>query len=144
MSISALDRIKKIFGNAELPDEEREELTREALLMTLARGAIADTNVGQREVAVAQEVYKKITGQDLEASHFHYVAGSEMFERGTTHGYLSKVQAFLHPDDKLKIINGLADLLRADRRVTSQEVAFFNDTVRALDLSAADVAGLRE
>ena len=45
MSIASLGGVLKIFGGSEPTPEEQAQLTKEVMLMTLARATAADTNI---------------------------------------------------------------------------------------------------
>lgn len=142
MPVSALSTVLKIFGGGAMSDDERSELYREALLMTLARQAYADTNLAQVEVDTAARIYHEHTGQELPVAEFRHAARSEIYETTPLPRYLSRIATHLSSADKRDIAKALAELIHSDENISPNEVDFFNGVVKALDLSFADVAGL--
>ncbi|MGD8324936.1 MAG: hypothetical protein PVF50_11280, partial [Gammaproteobacteria bacterium] len=65
MSLSAFSNIKRLFGGSVSSDSEREGLFREALLLTLARAADADTNVRAVEVEAVRSMVQRETGDEV-------------------------------------------------------------------------------
>ena len=50
MSFFSMTGISKLFGGASLTEEERANLVKEVMLMTLARAAASDTNIKSVEI----------------------------------------------------------------------------------------------
>ena len=46
-------------------------------------------------------------------------------------------------EHRAQVIDALADVFRSDEHVSPLEIDFFNRTVEALDLTPAQIAGLR-
>ena len=67
MAIADLKSVLKIFGGSDVSDEERHELYKEVLCMTLSRAADADINIQNVEVDRIREILKEHTGEDFSA-----------------------------------------------------------------------------
>jgi len=75
MSIASLGVVLKAFGGNELDPAEKNQLVKEALLMTLAHASSSDTNVMSVEVSTVQRAIRDATGEELsEADFFDGVA----------------------------------------------------------------------
>ena len=61
MAIADLKSVLKIFGGSDVGADERDELYKEVLLMTLARAANADINIQTVEVDRIREILKEHT-----------------------------------------------------------------------------------
>jgi len=142
MSIVEFKSILKIFGGGKPTPEEKQQLFDEALLMTLARATSSDTNIQPVEVEAVQKILKKETGEDISAAKIRIAAGSELFESTPLEKYLSKVRRQLTTDDRVKIVNALAGVIKSDVRVSSFETDYFDMVARALKITPAELAGL--
>ena len=56
--------------------------------------------------------------------------------------YLRSVQRRLKADDRLTIVQALADVLKSDAQITVLEIDFFNRVADALRITPAELAGL--
>ena len=121
-------------------DEEREALFNETLMLTLSRATKADTNISHIEVETVQRVYKEETGIDIESKDVRVAALSELYEEQSLVTMLSKVRVVMDRDSHLRIANALAAVIRADEKVSPFEIEFFNGVIKALGLSASDLA----
>ena len=63
MAIADLKNVLKIFGGSDVSDDEKSDLFKEVLLMTLARAANADVNIQTVEVERIAEILKSILGR---------------------------------------------------------------------------------
>ena len=68
MARADLKNVLKIFQGGEPSPEEKQELFKEVLLMTLARATSADTNTKAVEVETVQRVLGQVLGENLEDS----------------------------------------------------------------------------
>ena len=68
MAIADLSNVLKIFGGSDVSDEERVELRKEVMLMTLARAADADINIQSVEVDRIRAILKEKTGEDFSSA----------------------------------------------------------------------------
>ena len=78
MAIADLKSVLKIFGGSDVSsEEERRELYKEVLLMTLSRAADADINIQSAEVDRIREILKEHTGDDFSAGDIRVAARAE-------------------------------------------------------------------
>ncbi len=142
MSIVAFKNILKIFGGGEPSPEEKQQLFNEVLLMTLARACSADTNIRSVEVDAVQKILKQETGEDISAAKIRVAADSELFESTPLEKYLAKVGSKLDTQQRVKIVQALAGVIKSDVRISSFETDFFNMVAKAMKLTPAELAGL--
>ncbi len=143
MSIASLGGVFKIFSGSEPTAEEQSQLAKEAMLMTLARATAADTNIKAIEVEKVHDVLLERTGEDFAAADIRVAANSGIYEKAPLEKYLASTAKKLGDDDRLGIAEALADVVNADGRVSDREITFFNDVVAALDLTPAQLMGLK-
>lgn len=142
MSIVEFKSIRKIFGGGESTPEEKRQLFNEALFMTLARATSSDTNIQSIEVEKVQKILKEETGEEISAAKIRVAAGSELFESTPLEKYLSKVGRQLGTEERIKLVEALASVIRSDVRVSSFETDFFNKVAKAMRITPAELAGL--
>lgn len=142
MSLSAFSNIKRLFKGFEMSDKERDALFKEALLLTLARAADADTIVRAVEVKSVRRIVQRETGEDVSDADVRVASASELYERAPLASYLAQVSRSLLPGQRTKIVQCLSEVIRADREVTEHEIEFFNSAVTALSATPAEIAGL--
>lgn len=143
MSIRNLAHIKKFFGRAENPEEKR-ELYKEMLLMTLSRATRADLVTEDSEVATVQRILLDVIGEEVSSKDVRIAASSELFETASIDKYLARVGQQINTAQRQSIIKALIEVFGADGRVTSSEIKFFNMVVDALKLTPAQTVGLVE
>lgn len=143
MSIASLKNVLRIFSGAEPTDEERAELFKEVMMMTLARATSADTNIKDVEIEKVQQVLKDRIGDDYSAADIRVAAQSEIFESEPLDKYISASSKKLKIEDRLVVAKALVDVIHSDDRVSELEVNFFNTVVEALALTPADLMGLQ-
>lgn len=144
MSLASLGGVLKIFGGSEPNAAEKAELWKEVMLMTLARATGADTNVKAVEVETVRTVLRAHTGEDVSAADIRVAAHSKLYEKAPLDRYLSSAARKLDVDQRVDIAQALAEIMKADERVSSMEVNFFNKVAAALRLTPAQLAGLKE
>lgn len=142
MAISDLKNVLNIFGGSDMGEEQRNELFKEVLLMTLARAADADINIQNVEVDRIREILKENTGEDFSAADIRVAAREELYAEATLRKYLNSVQKKMAEEDRVKTVRALADVFRSDSSVSVLEVDFFNGVVESLKVTPAQVAGL--
>ncbi|MEM7099917.1 MAG: TerB family tellurite resistance protein [Pseudomonadota bacterium] len=143
MSISSLAGVLKIFGGTDPTPEEQAQLTKEVMLMTLARATAADTNIKAIEVEKVREVLLARTGEDFPAADVRVAANSKIYEKAPLNKYLGTSAKKLGEEERLQIAEALRDVVNADGRVSDREISFFNDCVTALALTPAQLMGLK-
>ena len=144
MSLASLGGVLKIFGGSEPTEEEKAELWKEVMLMTLARATGADTNIKAVEVDTVREVLKKHTGEDFSSADVRVAAHSELYEKAPLDKYLASAGRKLDVDQRVEVAEALAEIMKADERVSSMEISFFNTVAESLRLTPAQLAGLKE
>lgn len=142
MSLSAFSNIKRLFRGSELSDNEREALFREALLLTLARAADADTIVRAVEVKTVRKIVERETGNDVSDADVRVASASELYERAPLSTYLAQVSRCLLPAQRAALVRCLGEVIKSDREITEHEINFFNQVVLALDATPAEISGL--
>ena len=143
MSLSSLKGVLNIFGGADLSPEEQDQLYKEVALMTLARATSADSNINPVEVDKVISVLKERTGEDFPASEVRVVAQSAIFERAPLDRYLKSSAKKLSWQDRLSIAEALAEVIKADDKVASRELNFFDQIAEALELTPSQLIGLK-
>jgi uncharacterized tellurite resistance protein B-like protein len=143
MAIADLKRVLNIFGGSDVSsDEERKELHKEVLLMTLARAADADINIQNVEVDRIREILKRHTGEEFSPGDIRVAARDELYAEATLKKYLVSVRDRMDPSARVDTIHALADVFRSDEEVSVLEIDFFNNVAEALKLTPAEIAGL--
>ncbi len=141
MSIATLDTICKFFGT-KLTAEDKQKIVDEAVMMTLARATNADSNIKRIEVELVQKIVQEVTGQTVSAADVRVAANSHLFEKAPLQRYLSRIGSEITTQEKLTIVQALADVIKIDGRISSREAQFFNMVTEAFDLDAANLIGL--
>lgn len=141
MSIRNLSHVKKLFGHIDNP-EEKLELYKEMLLMTLSRATRADLVTDDSEVATVQRIYAEVIGEEVSSECVRIAASSELYESTSLDKYLARVGQQIDESQSQSIVRALVAVFEADGRVTDSEIDFFNMVVNALNLTPAQIAGL--
>ncbi|MGK0373580.1 MAG: putative tellurite resistance protein B-like protein [Arenicella sp.] len=141
MSIRNLSHIKKFFGHVDSP-EEKHELYKEILLMTLARATRADLVTDNAEVEIVQKVWLDVIGEEVESKDVRIAASSELYETAPIDKYLARVGPQIEIAERQSIVKALIAVFEADGIVTASEIEFFNMVVDALKLTPAQTVGL--
>ena len=144
MSIASLGGVLKIFGGSEPTEEERTELAQEVMLMVLARATAADSNIKNIEIDTVRAIIREHTERDFDPAEIRVAANSELFEKAPLQKYVASAAKKLTVPERVDITDALAEVIRSDDRISSREIAFFNQIADALQLTPADVAGLLE
>ena len=112
------------------------------MLLVLARATSADTNIKHLEVDAVREIVKEHTGEEVSAKDVRMAAHAGIFDVEPLERHLSRVSKKIDVHDRVMIAKALAEVILVDERVSSREVRFFNMVAEALDLTAANIAGL--
>lgn len=123
--------------------EEKQNLTYEVMLKTLSRMTYADTNTEKIEVETVKKIYSKVTGHSITDADIRVAARGDLHEDKAFKKYLSQNQAHISKEDKCLIMQSLADVIKADGRISPGEVAFFDEVGSALKLTPADIADFK-
>ena len=141
MSIRNLSHIKKFFGHVDNP-EEKQELYKEMLLMTLSRATRADLTTDDPEVAVVRRIILDFTGEDVSSESIRVAASSELYEKAPIVKYLTQVGQQINRSQRQSIAKALVEVFESDGKVTASECEFFNIVIGALKLTPAEAVGL--
>ena len=142
MSIADLSNVLSIFGGSEPDPEKQKELFKEVLLMTLARASSSDSNIQQIEVESIQGILKQETGDEFSVADVRKAARADLYETVPLPKYLSSASRKLKSEDRVTIIQTLAEVIRSDTEVSVLEIDFFNSVAEALKATPAELIGL--
>ena len=144
MGLVTFASIKRIFGGGVSNEAERQELFKEALLLTLARASNSDVNISPVEVETVQSIMQNIAGAEVSAADVRVAAASELYESASLDDYLAVVGRKLLPNERATIVQCLAEVIKSDLRISPREIDFFNWVVSALGATPAEMLGLLE
>ncbi len=142
MAIADLSSVLKIFGESSPSEEKQKELYSEVLLMTLARASSSDANIHPVEIETIQQIMRRETGQELTEADIRKAARPHLNESAELHKYLRSVQGQLKVEDKIKIVQLLADVIKSDTPISVLEINFFNRVADGLRITLAGQLGL--
>ena len=142
MAIADLSSVLKIFGESAPNEDEQNALYGEVLLMTLARASSADANIDPVEISTIRQIIKRETGEEIDEKDVRRAARTELYETVNFRKYLRGVQRELRSEDRVKIVQALAEVINSDSKVSVLEVDFFNRVADSLRISPAELAGL--
>ncbi len=142
MAIADLKNVLRIFGGSDISADQEDALFEEVLLMTLARAANADVSIQHVEVESVRAILKKHTGKDFSTADVRVAAREELYAEATLVKYLRGAEKKLTEAHCSEIVQALTDVFRSDSTISGLEVDFFNNVVRALNVTPAQIAGL--
>ncbi len=142
MAIGDLSSVLKIFGGSSASEENQDELYKEVLLVTLARASRSDANIHPAEIETIQQIMQQETGQELTEADIRKAARPHLNESAELHKYLHRVRRQLKLEDRIKIVQSLADVIKSDTQINVLEIDFFNRVVDALRIKLAEQVGL--
>ncbi len=142
MAIADLSSVLRIFGESSPSEENQKELYSEVLLMTLARASSSDANIHPVEIETIQQIMQRETSQELTEADIRKAARPELYEAVNLRRYLRSVQRQLKPEDRITIVQALADVMKSDTQISVLEIDFFNRVADALRITPAELAGL--
>ena len=142
MAIADLKNVLNIFGGADVSEDQKNELFKEVLLMTLARAANADINIQTVEVERLPEILKQPTGEDFSSADIRVAARAELYAEATLRKYLGTVRKKMTDSHRATTIGALADVFRSDSGGSVLEVDFFDRVATALQVTPSQIAGL--
>ncbi len=143
MAIADLSRYLKSFSESSPSEEEQKELYREVLLMTLARASSSDANIHPVEIETIQQIMQRETGQELTEADIRKAARPHLNESVKLRKYLRSVQGQLKVEDRIKIVQSLADVIKSDTPISVLEINFFNRVADALRITFPQLFGLK-
>ena len=141
---SSLGAIFKLFDETGKSKDDDEELFNETVLMMLSRATSVDSNIHPAEIGLVRDIVNKLTGQEVTDRDIRVAANSNIYEEGSLSRVLNAVSVRLPIERKLSLVSALAEIIKADERITEREVFFFNMVVSDLNLNASDLLGLRQ
>jgi uncharacterized tellurite resistance protein B-like protein len=146
MGIESFSHIIEFFGGGDKQPSEtqKKSLVEEALLLTLSRATVADSNINPVEVEIVQDIFREVIGTEVSTKDIRVAAISDLYKEATLERYLSKVSSKISPEDSQMIVKSLARVIKVDGKVSPFEVDFFNGVVKALGLSPAQTHGLED
>ncbi len=110
--------------------------------MTLARAPKADANIHPVEIETIQQIMQRETGQELTEADIRKAARPHLNESPELREYLRSVRRQLKLEDRIKIVQSLADVIKSDTQINVLEIDFFNRVVNALRITPAALVGL--
>jgi len=144
MAIADLSSVLKIFSETVPDEEEQKELYAEVLLMTLARASSADANIDPVEISTIQQIMRRETSEEITEKDVRRAARTELYETETLRKYLRRVRHILHSEDRRKVVEALAEVIKSDTQISVLEIDFFNRVADALRITPAELAGLHD
>ncbi len=142
MAIADLSRFLKIFSDSSPSEEKQKELYSEALLMTLAQASSSDANIHPVEIETIQQIMQRETGQELTEAHIRKAARPERYQSVYLRKYLRSVQRQLKAEDRSKIVQAVADVIKSDTQINVLEIDFFYEVANALRITLVEPLGL--
>ena len=94
------------------------------------------------EISTIRQIIKRETGEEIDEKDVRRAARTELYENVNFRKYLRGVQRELKSEDRVKIVQALAEVINSDSKVSVLEVDFFNRVADALRISPAELAGL--
>ena len=142
MSIADLSNILSIFSGSEPDPEAQKELFKEVLLMTLARASSSDSAIHAIEVESIQGILQRETGDEISVADIRKAARSDLYEKVPLRKYLSSATRKLTSEDRIRIVQTLAEVIKSDTEVSVLEIDFFNSIAEALKATPSELIGL--
>jgi uncharacterized tellurite resistance protein B-like protein len=142
MGIADLSNVLRIFGGGEPTAEEKKELFKEVLLMTLSRASSSDANIHPCEVTTVQAILQRVLGEEISTADIRVAAASELYETAPLEKYLAGVARKLDPQDRVTTAQALAEVIKVDAGITSREIKFFDMVAGALQVTPSELVGL--
>ncbi len=142
MSIADLSNVLSIFGGSEPDPKAQKELFKEVLLMTLARASSSDSAIHAIEVESIQGILQRETGDEFSVADVRKAARSDLYEKVPLPKYLSSATRRLTSEDRVRIVQTLAEVIKSDTEVSVLEIDFFNSVAEALKATPSELIGL--
>ena len=142
MAVADLSRFLKIFSDSSPSEEKQKELYSEALLMTLAQASSSDANIHPAEIETIQQIMQRQTGQELTKADIRKAARPELHDSVYLRKYLRSVRHQLKAEDRSKILQAVADVIKSDNQINVLEIDFFYQVANALRITLVEPLGL--
>ena len=138
MAFGNFSNVLKIFGGSSTSEESQDELYKEALLTILARASKADANIHPDEIETIQQIMQRETGQELTEADIRKAARTYLNESVYLRNYLRSVRGQLKAEDRSKIVQAVAEVIKSDKKINVLEIDFFNRVVVALRMTPTE------
>ena len=112
------------------------------LLITLARASYSDANIHPVEIETIQQIMQRETGQELTEADIRRAAWPGLYESAKLRKFLRSVQRQLKAEDKITIMQALADVIGSDTQINVLEIDFFNRVAVALRITPPELPEL--
>ena len=142
MAFGDFSSVLKIFCKSSPNEEEQKKLYKQVLLMTLARASSSDANIHPVEIETIQQIMQRETGQELTEFDIRKAARTELYESVKLRKYLRSVQRQLKAEDRSKIVQAVADVIKSDTQINVLEIDFFYQVANALRITLVEPLGL--
>lgn len=142
MAIADLSNVLNIFRGTETSAEDRDELFKEVMLMTLARATSSDANIDPCEVTTVQKILKAHTGDTFTDADIRLASRPTLYEEAPFGKYLSSVRKRLDAAARVEVVRALAEVIKSDTQVRDLEIDFFNMVANELKATPAEIIGL--
>ncbi len=142
MAIADLSTALKIFGESSPSEEKQKELYREVLLMTLAQASNSNANIHPVEIETIQQIMQRETGQELTEADIRKAARPGLYQSVNLYKYLRSVQRQLKVEDRITIVQALAEVIKSDNQINVLEIDFFDRVVDALRITLPELPEL--
>lgn len=144
MPIADFFRIKSIFKADKEDDAVQQELYSELLYMVLTRAAAADSNLDSVEVSKIQAILESAIDKEVTASEVRTAAITSLYNDAPFEKYVRTAARKLNLERRLAVCDAVKQLLQSDGIVGVLEADFFNSVAGALELTPAELVGLRK
>ena len=135
MAFSNFSNVLKIFGGSSASEESQDELYKEVLLTILARAYSSDANIDPVEIETIRQIMQRETGQELTEADIRKAARPILNESVYLRKYLRSVHRQLKAEDRSKIVQAVAEVIKSDKKINVLEIDFFNRVVVALRMT---------
>ncbi len=142
MAIADLSSVLKSFGKSSPSEEKQQELYREVLLTTLAQASRSDANIHPVEIETIQQIMQRETGQELTEVDIRKAARHYLNESLYLRKYLRSVRRQLKAEDRSKILQAVADVIKSDTQINVLEIDFVYQVANALRITLVEPLGL--
>lgn len=142
MAIADLSNVLNIFRGSEPTAEDKNELFKEVLLMTLARATSSDANIDPCEVSTVQKILQAHTGDEFTEADIRLASRPTLYEEAPFGKYLSSVRKRLDTAARVEVVQALAEVIKSDTEVRELEIDFFNMVANELKATPAEIIGL--
>ena len=112
------------------------------ILRVMVMMTMADGEVAEEEVALVQELYQRVGGEQISAGAVAAEARAAHRDPMSIEEYLASVGAYLNDSAKDVVVKAALLVAGADRRFEEGEAAFLDRIATGLDMSRAHIKGI--